>query len=74
MIRYECDYCHRLKAEGETWILGFAAEIIGTTVEQREVKILSTWDESKSVDHLAVHFCSDRCRQKYTSAVLGDIA
>ena len=74
MIRYECDYCHRLKKEGETWILGFAAEIIGATVEQREVTILANWDDARAVERLAVHFCSERCRQKYTSAVLGDIA
>jgi hypothetical protein len=74
MIRYECDYCNRLKEEGETWILGFAAEIIGARVEQREVTILSNWDEARAVERLAVHLCSDRCRREYTSTILGDIA
>ena len=72
MIRYQCDFCRRLKQQGEVWILGFAAENIGVTAARREVTILPDWDEARAVDYLAVHFCSDRCRQSYVSAIFGE--
>src|SRR5207249_1740384 len=50
---------------GEAWILGFAAESVGVTAARREVTIASQWDEARAVDYLAVHFCSDECRQNY---------
>src|SRR5438093_1475058 len=71
MIRYECDFCHRLKEPGETWILGFAAETVGVTTARREVTIAPQWDEAKAVDYLAVHFCSDECRQNYMAQLFG---
>jgi hypothetical protein len=72
MVRYECDYCHRLKDGDETWILGFAAENIGVTAARREVTILPQWDEARAVDYLAVHFCCDECRQNYMSTIFGE--
>ena len=65
MLRYECDYCHRLKEKDEAWILGFAAENIGVTAARREVTILPVWNEAQSVNYLAVHFCCEPCRQNY---------
>ena len=72
MLRYECDYCHRLKKQGETWIMGFAAENIGVTTARREVTILPKWDEARAVDYLAVHFCCDHCRQSYIAGIFGE--
>ena len=71
MIRYECDFCHRLREPGETWILGFAAESVGVTTARREVTIAPQWDEAKAVDYLAVHFCCDECRQNYVAQLFG---
>lgn len=72
MVRYECDFCHRLKGNDEAWILGFAAENIGLTAARREVTILPHWDESRAAAYLAVHFCCERCRQNYMKNLFGE--
>ncbi len=50
MVRYECDFCHRLKAPDDTWILGFALENIGVTAARREIVIASAWDPKRAVE------------------------
>lgn len=72
MLRYECDFCHRMKKNSETWILGFAAENIGITAARREVTILPKWDDVRAVDYLAVHLCCDQCRQNYIAGIFGE--
>ena len=72
MVRYECDFCHRLKGNDEAWILGFAAENIGVTAARREVTILPHWDEARAVAYLAVHFCCEQCRQKYMTNLFSE--
>jgi hypothetical protein len=42
MIKFACDGCGRIK-EGESWVLGLAAEAIGLQSARREVNILSSW-------------------------------
>lgn len=71
MVRYECDFCHRLKGNDEAWILGFAAENIGVTAARREVTILPHWDAARAATYLAVHFCCDQCRQNYMTNLFG---
>jgi hypothetical protein len=66
MLEYVCDTCHKRKKAGQNWILGLAAESVGTTTERREISILPTWTDARAVHPLAVHFCSERCREKYT--------
>jgi hypothetical protein len=34
--------------------------------------ILPAWDETRAVDYLAVHFCSDECRRKYMTELFGE--
>src|SRR5919108_5885319 len=53
------------------WILGFAAEAVGVTAARREITIAPQWNEAKAVDYLAVHFCSEECRQKYMAQLFG---
>lgn len=72
MVCFQCDTCRRLKGPDETWILGFAAQNIGVTSARREVEIAATWDRTRAVETLAVHFCSDQCRSKYLTALFGD--
>ena len=72
MIRFQCESCGRMKGDGETWILGFAAENIGVTSARREISIASSWDRPRAVEALAVHFCSDECRATYMTALFGD--
>jgi hypothetical protein len=74
MLRYECDFCHRLKGQDEAWILGFAAENIGVTAARREVTILPVWDEARAVDYFAVHFCCEQCRQNYMANIFREEA
>jgi len=71
MVRFECDNCRRLKAPGETWILGFAAENIGAVSARRELSIAPAWDDERALEWLAVHFCSDSCRVQYAEKLFG---
>ena len=65
MIKFVCDSCGRTKADDNPWILGLAAESIGFQSARREVNILSNWVDAQAVHPLAVHFCSQRCKDKY---------
>lgn len=65
MIKFACDACGRIKKDEESWVLGLAAESIGVISARREVNILSSWAEPQAVHPLAVHFCSEQCKEKY---------
>jgi hypothetical protein len=67
MLEYFCDTCHRRKRDGQIWILGLAAESKGAQTDRREITILPQWTNAQAVNPLAVHFCCDRCREKYTN-------
>jgi len=67
MLEYFCDTCHRRKRDGQNWILGLAAESKGAQTDRREIAILPDWTNAQAVHPLAVHFCCDRCREKYTN-------
>lgn len=69
MVHYSCDFCGQIKQNGEQWILGFAAENRGTKAARREIIIAPEWDEDRAVDWLAVHFCSEGHKDKYTAAL-----
>lgn len=66
MIEFVCDTCHKRKKAGQNWILALAAESVGAQTERREINVLSTWAEEQAVHPMAVHFCSERCKEKYT--------
>jgi len=65
MIQFACDSCGKIKKEGDAWILGLAAENVGISSARREINILSGWSEAEAKHPLAVHFCSERCKEKY---------
>jgi hypothetical protein len=65
MIEFACDTCHKRKKVGQSWILGLAAESLGVQSARREINILSAWVEAEAVHPMAVHFCSERCKEKY---------
>lgn len=65
MLEFVCDTCHKRKKAGQRWILGIAAESVGVQTARREIDILSAWRDKQAVDPLAVHFCSERCKEKY---------
>jgi len=65
MIQYLCETCSAVKAAGEAWLLGLAAEAVGVTSASREVPIQSEWDSATAVHPLAVHFCSIECKDEY---------
>ena len=75
MIEYVCDSCGKRKRDDQNWILGLAAENIGIVSARREVNILSRWAEAQAVHPLAVHFCSEKCKEKYMEKLFAsDIA
>ena len=65
MIQFVCDTCSKVKKKDERWMLGLAAEQVGTVSARRELNILSAWTQAESVHPLAVHFCSEKCKDKY---------
>lgn len=65
MIAFVCDTCGKLKKPEQDWILGMAAESVGAVSARREVNILSLWAEAQAVHPLAVHFCTERCKERY---------
>jgi hypothetical protein len=65
MIEYVCDSCHKRKKENQSWILGLAAESVGVRSARREINILSAWSQPEAVHPMAVHFCSERCKDRY---------
>ncbi len=67
MIEFVCDSCHKRKKTGQSWILGLAAESVGVQSARREINILSSWSEPEAVHPLAVHFCSERCKDRYVN-------
>jgi hypothetical protein len=58
MIQVVCETCGKVKCVGDVWTLG----LISAT---GEVSILSAWSEVQAVNPLAVHFCSEECKDKY---------
>jgi hypothetical protein len=71
MIEFVCDSCGSVKDTQETWILGLAAEAVGVTAARREVSIISLWDRERAVHPLAVHFCSESCKDEYLQRLFG---
>jgi hypothetical protein len=67
MIKFVCDSCGRAKRTGQEWLLGLAAESIGVHTARKEINLLSGWPEPQAVHPMAVHFCSERCKEKYVS-------
>ena len=65
MVAFICDSCGKVKKPAQDWVLGLAAENVGAVSARREVNILSRWAEAQAVHPLAVHFCSERCKDKY---------
>jgi hypothetical protein len=65
MLQFVCDYCGNIKQPGDAWITGMAAENVGTKAARREVVIDPAWRYERAVAHLAVHFCSIDCKNRY---------
>jgi hypothetical protein len=72
VIEFVCDSCRRVKDPDEAWILGLAAEAVGVTAARREVSIISVWDRERAVHPLAVHFCSEECKENYIQKLFGN--
>ena len=74
MIKFVCDTCGRTKRMGQDWILGLAAESVGVQSARTELDILPTWAEVHATHPLAVHFCSECCKEKYRKKLFGEAA
>lgn len=72
MLQFACDSCLVLKQPMDIWIVGMAAESVGVTTARREITILAAWDRERAVHPLAVHFCSEVCKDRYVSALFAD--
>jgi len=72
MIQFVCDSCARTKAPNELWILGLAAEAVGVTAARREVTILSGWTRDNALHPLAIHFCSEECKDDYMEKLFAE--
>src|SRR5258708_31508739 len=65
MIQYVCETCSAVKGPEEVWIVGTAAEAVGSVSARREMNIQSVWNRTTAVHPLAVHFCSTQCKDDY---------
>ncbi len=65
MVEFICETCHKRRKDSKNWILGLAAESVGKQSARREINILSSWSNEQAVHPMAVHFCSERCKEKY---------
>jgi hypothetical protein len=65
MLQFVCDYCGNVKLPNEVFIVGMAAENVGTRAARREVVIDPTWRRERAVQPFAVHFCSVECKDRY---------
>lgn len=74
MLSYLCDWCRRPKRSGERWILGFAAQRVGCSGVQREISIAAAWSEAAAKNPFAVHFCCERHRSAYITALFDEQA
>jgi len=57
--------------EADQHLDSWTAEAVGITVVRREVDILSAWNDGDAVHPLAVHFCSEACKDKYIAELIG---
>jgi hypothetical protein len=71
MIQFVCDTCRAVKQPAEAWIVGHAAEAVGSVSARREVTIQSVWDRTNTLHPLAVHFCSVQCKNEYMNQFFG---
>jgi hypothetical protein len=71
MIQFVCDSCGNLKRGQDVWILGIAAEMVGIMSARQEVAISTSWDTDRAVTRLAVHFCSEQCKNDYMKKLFG---
>jgi hypothetical protein len=67
VIDFVCDTCEAVKQEDESWMLGLAAEAIGSVSARREVNIQSNWTRQAALRSLAVH--SARSRDEYMACL-----
>jgi hypothetical protein len=65
MIQYVCETCSAIKGPEEVWIVGTAAEAVGSISARRELNIQSVWNRTTALHPLAVHFCSTQCKDDY---------
>ncbi len=72
MIRFFCDTCSAEKPVNAIWLLGLAAEAVGVRAARREITIMPRWERERAVHPLAVHFCSEACKERYITALFGD--
>jgi|GraSoiStandDraft_51_1057287.scaffolds.fasta_scaffold2556189_1 hypothetical protein len=65
MLQFVCEICHRVKAKGQEWILGFDIQTHGQRAVTRSLVFADAWDDVRAIEWSAIHLCSDSCKQKY---------
>ena len=74
MIQYVCETCSAVKEPEEVWIVGTAAEAVGSISARRELNIQSAWNRTIALHPLAVHFCSTQCKDEYVARLFASEA
>lgn len=70
MVQVSCDSCKKIKPSGlatakEEWIMGWDLETETPRSMNRSVRFLDHWDDARVMELGGIHFCSERCREKY---------
>jgi hypothetical protein len=69
MVRISCDVCGRLKSAADhEWILGYDLQVERRAGLRRSVHFLDHWYDARVLELGAIHFCSEKCRDKYLEA------
>ena len=70
MVTITCDTCNKKKVlelptADESWILGYDLEVETPNSITHSVRFLDRWDDRRVLELGAIHFCSEKCREKF---------
>lgn len=68
MIRITCDVCGAIKRGRQSeWIIGYDLQYDTPRAVGRSISFFPRWDDSRVLEHGAVHFCSPECKEQYVA-------
>jgi hypothetical protein len=66
-----CSFCGRQKGDAEDWLLALEGTQV-KSVMKYAITLLGRWDEARTNQPNALHFCSTACQSRYLSENYGD--
>ena len=69
-MEFKCKHCGKAKRGAPGWLLGYELYQPGTGTKNTII-LLEEWNERGALEANAVHFCSQRCHDRYVSSCYG---